>query len=360
MKLKVKKIRLNELGNFVESKTFQEFKVIPITRQRAISFLNNPAALPTDVVLYLGFIDNVLVAFRSVFAAKIKSNPNRFGWCSGNWVHPGFRRNGFSETLLIEAFSDWDKKLMFTNYAPNSEQLYLKTGKFYPIHQFNGFRGYLFPKTKKLVPLAKNNVFTKLLFELTDSITTFISSFRVWFFNFNINPEIRFEAHQFPDAQCYQSIQENNEDLLFVRGKNELEWIFKFPWIVKEDLPENKKYPFSSHSKSFEYHTIKIIRQERFLGFFIFSVREGNLKTLYFDVPSGFEFEIAQYLKKFCAKHKIEVATVYKTEIAQQLFKRKLPFLHAKKYGQKIYSSFEPGKKGNHRFQDGEGDVIFT
>ena len=95
-------------------------------------------------------------------------------------------------------------------------------------------------------------------------------------------------------------------------------------------------------------------------GFFIFSVREGNLKTLHFDLPNGIEKEVAAYLKRFCADHKIEVITVYNYNIAQQLFAQKFPFLRTKKYGQKIYSSFEIKDIRNYLFQDGAGDVIFT
>ena len=54
--------------------------------------------------------------------------------------------------------------------------------------------------------------------------------------------------------------------------------------------------------------------------------------------------------------------TIYerKGRYSPQLFKRKLPFLRAKKYGQKIYSSFDIGIQQNLKFQDGDGDVIFT
>jgi hypothetical protein len=34
--------------------------------------------------------------------------------------------------------------------------------------------------------------------------------------------------------------------------------------------------------------------------------------------------------------------------------------LHTKKYGQKIYSSFEIKNNANLQFQDGDGDLIFT
>ena len=54
------------------------------------------------------------------------------------------------------------------------------------------------------------------------------------------------------------------------------------------------------------------------------------------------------------------MATIYKKELAAELFKRKLPFLHVKKYGQKIYSTFEIENSSESKFQDSDGDVIFT
>ena len=138
MKLEIKKIRLKELNDFVKSEMFNQFEILPISPERVKSYINNPKAKPEDVVLYLGSINNALVAFRSLFAGELISDDlkTRFAWCSGNWVAPEFRRKGFSEQLLKEAYSDWSGKLMFTNYAPNSENLYLKTGWFHSIYKF--------------------------------------------------------------------------------------------------------------------------------------------------------------------------------------------------------------------------------
>ncbi|TNF45037.1 MAG: N-acetyltransferase [Bacteroidetes bacterium] len=362
MNLRIEKIRLKDLENFVQNETFQQFTTIPITILRAKSYLNNPNTQSNDVVLYLGFIEKQLVAFRSLFAGRIFSENEsiRFAWCSGNWVHPGFRRKGFSEQLLHEAFADWNGKLMFTNYAPNSEKLYLKTGLFQPIHQFKGFRGYLFPKTRKLIQSAGKNLVTKFVFSSIDSIISVYASLRILFFNAEPNPDFEFKTAQFPDPECYQLLQNNSQNHIFERGETELNWIFQFPWISTEHHSVAEKYPFSSFSTSFYYNTIKVFSKKELIGFFIFSVREGHLKTLFFFIPEEVEIEVAKYLKQFCITQKIEVITVYNSEIAQHLFSRKFPFLHTKKYGQKIYSSFEIKNSANLRFQDGDGDVIFT
>jgi GNAT superfamily N-acetyltransferase len=211
LNLRIEKIQLKNLESFVQSETFQQFNTIPITVLRAKSYLNNPHAHPNDVVLYLGFIEKQLVAFRSLFADRIFSDnePIRFAWCSGNWVHPDFRRKGFSEQLLHETFTDWNGKLMFTNYAPNSEKLYLKTGKFKPIHQFQGFRGYLFPKTRKLIQSANKNWVTKFVFSAVDKFIAAFSSSQILFFRSKKNPDFEFKPIQFPDSECYQLLQNN-------------------------------------------------------------------------------------------------------------------------------------------------------
>ena len=362
MKLEIQKIRLNELDDFVNSEMSGQFPIIPITELRAKSYVNNPHSQPDDVVLYLGFVQKQLVAFRTLFAGNIQTEneEHHFGWCSGNWVHPDFRRKGFSEQLLREALNDWNGKLMFTNYAPNSERLYLKTGRFQAIHQFRGFRAYLFPKTRKLIQFANKNWLTKAFFSFADVVVSVVSSLRLWFFSEKQNPDFSFETAQYPDEDCYEIAQNNLSKYLFNRGEKEFRWIFGFPWISDDEAFKSGKYPFSSYSNSFYYKTVKVFFQNKFLGFFIFSVREGHLKTMHFSLPVGIEKEIASYLKMLCTSQKIELITVYNYKLAQLLFTQKFPFLHAKKYGQKIYSSFEIKDINNFLFQDGDGDVIFT
>jgi GNAT superfamily N-acetyltransferase len=362
LNIEIKKIPLNELEHFAQSEVYQHFTIAPISELRVKSYINNPHSQPNDIVLYLGLINNQLVAFRSLFAGIIQNEQEkqRFAWCSGNWVHPDFRRKGFSELLLNEAFNDWQGRLMFTNYAPNSEKLYLKSGRFHAIHQFHGFRGYLFPKTRKLVQFANKNNFTKYLFSIADFAISFVSLVKLRFYSEKKNPDMMFESFQNPDEDCYKIAQSISTKYIFNRNHNELKWIFDFSWISQDESFRSNNYPFSSYSNSFFYQTVKVFDQNNFIGFFIFSVREGHLKTLHFCLPAGYEKEVAGYLKRFCVTHKIEILTVYNYELAKQLFKRKFPFLHAKKFGQKIYSSFEIMNIENYLFQDGDGDVIFT
>lgn len=358
--LEVKKIRLCELETFVNSKAFRELDVVPISPTRAASYVQNPRGKPSDVVLYLGYTKNKLVAFRSLFADLAFSHNEtvRFAWCSGSWVRSEYRRMGFSQQLLTEAFADWQGKLMLTNYSPATEKLFQKTGRFQPIHQFQGARAYLFPKTQKLLPASQKNRLTRLAATVLDFGIKIYALLRLQLFAPSASPELRFQETDFPDNECFQWLESHKTDTLFRRGTDELKWIFECPWVSGHDSRFQKKYPFSSFSDNFYYLSIKLFWKNTFAGFFVFSVREGHLKTLYLQVEGNMHDEIAMYLKKYCAKNKIEMATIYNSELAGALFKQKFPFLRVKKIGQKIYSTFSVS--GVYSFQDGDGDVFFT
>jgi len=362
LKLHIQKIRLKELESFIRSEQYRAMELVPVSLNRAKSYQQNPHGRPGDVVLYLGFIEGKLVAFRSLFADVIHSKETsiRFGWCSGNWVHANYRRQGFSEQLLKEAYTDWDKKLMFTNYAPASEQLYLKTGWFKPIHQFDGMRAYLFPKTRKLLPAGKRNAINRFLFSSIDLLIAAASFIRLLFFRSNLNRNYTFDLIDLPDQECYSFLKKRHSKNAFQRNEKEFGWIFTFPWIKKTDQQPGQLYPFSHYSDNFSYYTVKIYRENELVGFFIFSVRDGHMKTLFFEVPEKALAATAGFVKKFAANQKIEVFTVYKKELSGLFFERKFPFLRVKKYGQKIYSTFDVPDPESMNFQDGDGDVIFT
>ncbi|WP_372949293.1 GNAT family N-acetyltransferase [Mariniphaga sp.] len=358
----IRKIRLDELGAFIQSDEFRQFSHIPISYSRAKSYLENPKGNPGDVVLILALLNNKLVAFRSLFADEIQTEKEkiRFGWCSGNWVHPDFRRKGISKLLLEAAYSAWNGKLMFTNYAPESEKLYLKTGWFRPIHQFEGVRAYLFPKTGKLLAGARRNRFSKWIFSLVDFCIASYSNLRINFFRQSKNAEIQFEIAGKPDEETLNFAEKFRENFVFGQGEKALKWIFDYPWISDENREVAKKYPFSSCSNAFRYHAVKIWQQNEWRGVFIFSVRDGQLKTLFFWNVNGLEKELAQFLKWYSVKHKLEMLTVYHPGVSKLLLKYRFPFLHVRKYGQKIYSSFDIPEFDKIHFQDGEGDVVFT
>jgi hypothetical protein len=362
LKPEIKIIRLSELMDFIGSDFFSMFSYVPITPSRAQSYIKNPFGQPDDVVLIIIYMNNCMIAFRSLFAgmAETGSERIRFGWCSGNWVHPEYRFRGFSLLLLEKAYTEWNGKLMFTNYAPESEMLYIKSGLFHEIHRFNGARGYLYLKKHRLRSIAPKKQIPAFLFSPAVFFITVLAKLRCFFFKSRLNKNLQFEELHYPDKQCYQFMQKQEGKFLFPRNENEWHWIFQYQWISDSNSDLKSRYPFSSCSESFFYQTIKIIEGSEIVGFFIFSVREGHLKTLFFNLKSGLEQEAVNYLKLYSVRKKIEMITVYNNEVARILLKDKAPFIYVKNTGQKIYSSFEIPDSGSFAYRDGEGDYGFT
>lgn len=356
------KIRLGELESFCRGELYGQFSTVPITPARAVSYINNPYAMPEDVVLLLALIEGKPVAFRSLFAdvINVENRKVRFGWCSGSWVDSGFRRRGLSQLLLKEAYNDWNGRLMFTNYAPESESLYLKTGWFKPVHQFAGIRGYLFPETARLFPNIKGNPVVKRLFTLADFLVARLSRVRVFFYTYRKDADISFMVMEHPDKECLKFIEHYNQKFLFDRKSKGISWILNFPWISEMNRQYEQKYPFSACSGSFYYQTVKVIRKDILEGVCMFSVRDGHLKTLFFWLPSHLENDFAGFLKYYTIKNRLQMITVYHQGIARELAEKKYPFLLLRKFGQKVYSSFDTDTTESYIIQDGDGDRAFT
>ena len=362
LRAEIRKVRLSELESFIHSELFGQLVYIPVTPARASSYMKNPHGLPDDVVLIMAFVDGHLVAFRSLFAGMVQKGMERirFGWCSGNWVHPQYRKKGLSQRLLTEAYTDWNGRLMFTNYATESENLYLKTGWFHEIHRYEGVRGYLFLKKGRLMNLIKNKAVPSPVFSLVSYGIHLIARYRVYMLGRQGEMKLQFEESEYPDSTCFRFLHDNPGNYLFVRNEEDWNWIFGYPWITGNSSGIKNKYPFSSVSGDFYYRTIKVQHNGVLAGFFIFSVREGHLKTLFFLLEPGIEKDVAGYIRLFAAREKLEMATVYHSEVARYLLKDKSPFIYVKKFGQKIYSTFEPGLSGSQVIRDSEGDYIFT
>lgn len=143
--ISIQKISLEKLGDFIHSTDFKKLRNKPISKIRAVSYINNPRANKNDIVLYMVFNLDELIAYRTIFSDYFTNEDNNkvfFGWLSGNWVHTKHRRKGLSTLLFNEVLKDWNHKLMYTNYAEASKLVYDKTQKFNLLLDLKGARYY--------------------------------------------------------------------------------------------------------------------------------------------------------------------------------------------------------------------------
>ena len=96
--MRIEKYNAERLKEFLDSDVYSSMSFVPVSKHRALSWLYNPRLLPDDIILYLGFEEKNLVAYRSLLPDR--RGDVRFGWLSGNWVRPDQRRRGLATRLL--------------------------------------------------------------------------------------------------------------------------------------------------------------------------------------------------------------------------------------------------------------------
>lgn len=352
---KIQKVSISKLEIFFQEKMLLSQSVLPISPSRVKSYCNNPRAKSDDVSLYFIEFENRIIAFRTVWADEIQLDEElvRFGWCSGNWVADDFRRRGLSTLILQEMYSDWNGKLMFTNYAPESLAGYLKTGLFTLQCERTGMRFYLNTNLAKLYANRANSGLKKAAVWLANK--TFFSSYLIKRMIFKSQPMDHFkidEQRQFSAGYSFVG-----KASLFNRGEKEFAWIFNCPWLVKDDgVPSS--YPFSWKVKDFEYCFVSINSQHAECSFVI-SIKNGTVKLLYWHATVEHHELIAKWLVNFSHRNKVKLLTVLDDQMAGAIKRIRNPFVWSRTFSMNIYSTFSFEDNKNKVF-DGDGDYIFT
>jgi GNAT superfamily N-acetyltransferase len=368
----IKKLTGDDLISFIESSSFEKLENIPISKHRAWSHYHNPHRDKADIILYLAYLKNELVGYRTIMPGLLKGKkgtPLKVGWLSGNWVHPGKRRKGIASLLLDEALSDWGSMLLYTNYAPLSKAVYDKSELFTVYKSHEGVRLYTRSALAVILP-PKKNIFRKFKFLLR--LIDFILDI------FLVIPRVIIKAKYglknckygylaFPDKLVHGYMDKHNRGELESRGKEAFDWIVHHPWVINTPMqdPVNQKYHFSSTARKFNLWHLKIMGSDGTIkGYMLLSRKDAYFHVQYFHVDPGY-IEIAmriiiQHFLK-CGCH---ILTVYNPLVVKSIKKYMGKWFPRKK----IYRKYIVTKKlaselpepGSQVFQDGAGDVVFV
>ncbi len=365
-KIIIHELRLSELERFVRSERYRLMSDLPISPHRALSYVRNQRAEPDDVVLLMLFVEEQLVAYRSLFPDKIfYDNKNlKFAWISGSWVAPNHRRKGFSKLLLQRAFELWDNNLMFSNYAPESHDLYLKSGKFSQVYKTSGYWYYFRFETAELLK-NKHRIFQNInpLLKVFDAFGNIFADLKL---NLLKSKSFGFKITDFEDVALRNFIDKQNKSNPFRRGAAELLYILKNPWVLQNQKQEKPAtdYFFSAYSDRFFYKILKFSENNEIQAFMLLKVRNKALTVAYVYFETGYENQIIEAIFFYIKKLKISYFVISHPLLAETFALRyKFAFLHKKTYIKDFYASGVIGeilKNGNFLFQDGDGDGIFT
>jgi len=367
----IKVIKLKDLEQFVNSDTYISFTNKPISILRVQSYLKNPNANADDYVLYMAFIKTQLVGYRTILSDHFITNnkAEQFGWLSGNWVHPNYRRFKISTHLFNAVSADWNNRLLFTNYAKASKAVYDKTAAFTILKTLKGTRYYQRICLADLLP-QKADFFQKItpFLKIIDTLSNLLLDVRFKFSRTKNDDLHTVEKLDWNDDINYSFLSSFKKNELFQRTENAYKWIENNPWIKTnlETKLQSKNYYFSSYAKNFDSQWYKITNNKtaKIVAIIHISIRDKQLKIPYlYYVPEALN-TVRNFVLNHCKKQSINYATIYDIQLNEILKNIKNLFLTHKEFEQNYYVTKsllkDFPKIKNKEIQTGDGDGVFT
>ena len=364
MELRIQKIYVNELLNFWESEEFINFKHFPISLKRIKSYRSNPNSNKNLPVIYLGFLNEELVVYRSLLQDRLRQPDTEIAWLSGVWTHPRYRRKGFANFLLDEVFKDYSGNIFSTNLGASSFNLVINYKDFTLFKESNGHRFYYRFSLSEILP-PKSKFFLKLkpFLKITDVCANFFLDLRLLFVKKSHNPNLENAVF---DAELEEFISRHNQNSLFRRNVEEFKWILDFPWVEQrnEDEEHDKKYHFTTSAKRFYQKALIYKANGKIKGFLFYSVKNEILKIHYIFTNSELELEeFVVYILNLIRKEKVSYMMLTDERFIQKV-KNKGGVIYSKVWkkgffaGKKLLEDF-PGLMEKDIYM-GDGDTVFT
>ena len=366
----IKSYNIDELIELVNSEEFNQWENIPISRHRALSYFKNPRINNEDKVLFIAFMGEKIVGYRTILSDYLFINDSKikFGWLSGNWVHKKYRRKGISTSLVNEVNESWKSHLLTTNNAPTALAVNLKSALFDELYSINGIRFYFRLTLATLLP-PKSTFFhrIKLLLRLIDLTFNIFNDlillikflkYRKQNFEFDFINNIDKETEEFIRSK---------ENSIFIRQKEELEWIIQYPWVlnnIDKDV-NNSKYHFSSTSKSFHVYNIKVYdKKENLVAFMMLKERDHKVDIPYLFYDELIKKDLPKIIYYLSLKLRAKYLSLYNKKLISFLKDKNGPFFYKKKIVRKYLATQEMKdllkNYSSFNIQDGDGDCAFT
>ncbi len=367
-------IRIEELNKkavqeYIDSKQYAESLVVPISPHRALSQIMNPECGDNDVILLLAKKDTKLVGYVGILPQILylkSGKKEKIGWLSALWVNPQERGQGIAGKLMERAVKVWNEKLLSADYVPATKAIYDRSGCFNetPFVK-NGVRLYVKADFQMLLP-PKKPIFKKMKWALkqADFVANGILNLSRKS-SLSSAPDMIFSYPQNIDEEMGSFIEPHLAKSTFRRGKEELNVILNYPWLIQKRAagPIDLKYYFSSWAESFENKILKVQSENgTLIAVLFFTLRNGSLKLpyLYFQGDMARIVDVVNY---HVLLWNATMFTTFNQVLAAQLLKQSTPGFFKKKMERKylISNLLSPEFFENSpSFQDGDGDCVFT
>jgi len=363
----IQEITLSGLQDFLNSEVYTTAKEIPITFHRAQSQMKNPRADAEDVLLIVAYNENSeLIGYVGALPDSIKGK-YKVTWNSC-WYVNDKKGKTLALPLFLRFVKAWKGKILLRDLTSHTKKIIEKLPYFQAVKTEHKTRYFATFYLASLLPekwpvLSFLKVPLQFLDFILNSCLKVIQF--IWKKQHALNSSFSLKLVTQIDDQIVHFIDSNNKEEIIQRGKDELDWIMNYPWVV-EKTNENgdlaSRYFFSSIARSFNYYRLQINHYSNLIAFLIVKEREFHFEIPYFYMNEEYSEEICLYIVNFLYSKQIRSLTITNTKLKKGLEKIKFPYFYSRTQNGEFYVSKELIHViGNDpELQDGDGDVAFT
>ena len=359
------------LRPFLDSEEYKTMPVVPISRHRALSHINNPRVSEDDVILVLAMVNGKMAGYLGVFADYIflNNHKEKAGWLSCMWVDPEVRGQGIAKKLLTRVLERWENRILVTEFTPAAKGLYDRSEQFQDLKISEGLRGFLRFNLDELLP-KKFPVLEKFkpIISLKNRALNVPNELRLNFWKPSFETQkYRVETVGKIDEKLAAFISARQQNQLEKRNAEDLNWLLQNPWLlpVFEDDGTSQKYHFSAYDKRFEFRPLQIFNADnKLVALVILAIRGNDLKVPYLYAEAGNMQAVAEIIVQQMIQEKLRTITVFHPELIAFFKQNPKPFiyLHPLKRHYIISKKFTEllSRQPDVRIQDGDADCAFT
>ena len=279
-----------------------------IDKQRAYAIVNNPYIKDTDVVLCALYIADEPIAYTAMFPDYIVGKAERIWWFTTLYCNPKYQGKGYGlivigqlcELLDGESYFDLDGAeetvniFKYLGLTTQYIQRYSFINKNISCKTLKGSIVYLLEKKSRLLCNINRR---KIIQEITksDYKLSYVSYIDDLTYNFIIN-------HVYND--------------LFIRSKDMLNWIIKYPFMLQTPIMDrvDKTLEFSSQVRTYYIQAVQVWKNDKLIGFFIYRMLNGCFAIKYLYYSNQFENDVFEAITEHFIKLKaISLQTTHKS-----------------------------------------------
>lgn len=367
MALKVKNITIEEytikrlLEEIEKEYFFKGQKHLPITKHRAISQVNNPRADENDVVLLVAFYEQQICGYIGMLPDYlfVDGKKNKIAWLTAWWVDIKVKGQGLGYKLMGKAFSHYNNQIAAISPSSDSLKVFKQSEEFSFI-SYGESVNYVF-RYSKIVNSQKVSLLKKTVF----SVLNLFSSIKLnsWLKENLSNKSVVFNEVNNFSSDLSNFIERQNTKSLFKWGKQEIEWLTTYPWIVSEKKKSNTQhYYFSAYAKSFFYKNIEVKKDNKTVAFFTLRFRDNFVTLPYVFFDNNNEELVLSIILYYIKKHNALTLTITNKILSEKLDNLHVPYLKKDTFFNELMISnkFDFINYSDFFIQDGSGDNAFT